>query len=159
MEQQPIMSEGEQRFMAFEGLVQWTQAVVDGGNTIAKATAKQRTALKTAHDRHTALLKVHTACHYFSIAAYKLIEHREWVGSFGLCASMDFSVIDAFSVSDLRDLRNMREHVVDYFRGMGRARTRWVVETPEFSADLHRERTDTARTVGDQEALAAGELG
>jgi hypothetical protein len=36
---------------------------------------------------------------------------------------------------DIRDLRNMREHVVDYFRGEGRAADRWMKETPEYKAD------------------------
>jgi hypothetical protein len=29
----------------------------------------------------------------------------------------------------------MREHVVDYFRGAGNAKGRWVAETPDYKAD------------------------
>lgn len=29
----------------------------------------------------------------------------------------------------------MREHVVDYFKGDGIVKERWVFETPEYSAD------------------------
>jgi hypothetical protein len=43
-------------------------------------------------------------------------------------------VINRFS-AHIRDLRNMREHIVDYFTGAGNARNRWVVETPEYKAD------------------------
>ena len=69
------------------------------------------------------------------IAANKVFEHREWAVSFGLYANVDFSELDQFSESDIRDLRNMREHVIDYFQGRGRDKDRWQVETSEFKAD------------------------
>jgi hypothetical protein len=76
-----------------------------------------------------------TEHHFFAIAAHKVLEHRVWVQSLGLCAAVDFSMLDQFAATNVRDLRNMREHVVDYFKGMGLAKDRWRVETPEFSAD------------------------
>ena len=36
---------------------------------------------------------------------------------------------------DIKDLRNMREHVVDYFKGDGLVKKRWTIETPEYKAD------------------------
>jgi hypothetical protein len=54
---------------------------------------------------------------------------------FGLCATVDFSEIDGFSEQDITDLRNMREHMVEYFQGHGLASKRWFVETPNFKAD------------------------
>jgi hypothetical protein len=32
----------------------------------------------------------------------------------------------------------MREHVVDYFKGEGLEKDRWMIDTPEFSADAPR---------------------
>jgi hypothetical protein len=55
--------------------------------------------------------------------------------SFELCASVDFGEIDQFSKQDIRDLRNMREHVVDYFKGEGNSPARWFFETPHYKAD------------------------
>ena len=78
---------------------------------------------------------LHTECNYFAIAANKLLEFKKWALSFGLCTNVDFREIDAFSQRDIRDLRNMREHAVDYFKGDGLAKDRWSVETPEYSAD------------------------
>ena len=75
----------------------------------------------------------HTECHFFAIAASKLIEHRRWVASFGLCANVDFSEIDGFSVQDIKDVRDMREHVKDYFQGGGKFPDRW--RTPDGTAD------------------------
>ncbi len=62
------------------------------------------------------------------IAAHKLLEHKEWVLSFGLCGSVDFSEIDSFSSGDIRDLRNMQEHQLNYFKGEGRDAERWMVD-------------------------------
>ncbi len=67
----------------------------------------------------------HYECHFFVVAAYKLLEFRDWALTFGLCASVNFAEIDRFSAEDIRDLRNMREHVVKYFQGAGNAPDRW----------------------------------
>ncbi len=142
----PIMTPDEERFMALEGLVQWTQAVVTQSARVSEAdahlssscrlspnTPQQR--LRAQQQRRQAAHAFHTECHFFAIAAYKLLEYRKWVPTFGLCASVDFGEVDQFSEQDIRDLRNMREHVVEYFTGGGNARARWVVETPEYRAD------------------------
>ena len=128
----PIMSDDEQRLMAFEGLVQWTAASIEQGRRIAAQLATLPSA--TADDR-LAFAQTRTEHHYFAIAAHKVLEHRQWVTGLGLCATVDFSVLNQFEPGDVRDLRNMREHVVDYFKGVGRDKDRWSVETPEFRAD------------------------
>ena len=133
----PIMTPLMERFIAFEGLLQWTQAVITQSERVTAAISRQQVDLR-CHDpviRHKAILNMHSECHFFAISAYKLIEHQEWVLMFGLCATVDFAEIDQFSKQDIKDLRNMREHVVDYFKGEGLASDRWVVETPEYKAD------------------------
>jgi hypothetical protein len=85
--------------------------------------------------RRQALLNFNSECHFFVIAAYKLIEYRKWASALGLCANINFSEIQAFSEQDIIDLRNMREHIVDYFQGHGLASRRWFAETPHFKAD------------------------
>jgi hypothetical protein len=131
----PIMSDAAQRFMAFEGLVQWTAATIEQGRRITEATAKQNAALQGREDARLLSAQVRTEHHYFAICANKVLEHRDWVLQMGLCAGVDFTPLDQFSSVDIRDLRNMREHVVDYFKGIGIEKTRWVIETPEFKAD------------------------
>ncbi len=39
----------------------------------------------------------------------------------------------------------MREHVVNYFKGEGLAKDRWMIDTPEFSADAS---TATGNLIG-----------
>src|ERR1700688_3867444 len=94
----PIMSPDEERFMAFEGLLQWTYAVISQVPRV-KAAKQQLSSLSSldAQKRHRTILASHTEDHFFVIAVNKLCEYREWAVSFGLCASVDFSGIDAFS--------------------------------------------------------------
>ncbi len=129
----PIMSPDEERFMAFEGLVQWTHAVVVQAARLSAAQGHLACPDPTA--RRLARYGFHTECNLFAIAANKLLEFKELALSFGLCATVDFTEIDSFSRRDIKDLRNMREHVLDYFRGCGHSANRWIVETPEYRAD------------------------
>jgi hypothetical protein len=133
-EKLPILSEAHERYMAFESLVQRTYAVIEQGRRIFEATAKMQA--DPGH-RNARLLvgQMRSEHHYFAIAAYKVLEHRKWVSDLGLCQGVDFKMLDEFSATDIRDLRNMREHVVEYFQGYGNNRSRWVIETPEVKAD------------------------
>ena len=124
--------------MAFEGLVQWTQAVITQSVRISAVQERQFAAFAVAStpaQRRQAIHAFHSECHFFAVAAHKLLEFRDWVLTFGLCASVSFVEINSFSAQDIRDLRNMREHVVDYFQGAGNAHDRWMMETPDFRAD------------------------
>lgn len=131
----PIMSRDEERFMAFTGLIQWTQGVITQSKRVVAATNELIEYIDSPDSHIEALYAAHCEEHYFVIAAYKLIEYREWVKSLALCSNVEFSEIDSFSRQDMKDLRNMREHIVEYFRGDGNEKTRWIVETPEYKAD------------------------
>ena len=116
--------------MAFFGLVQWTQAVVTQSARASEArdrlasrlldpmdTPNQRT--QAAQRRFQATGALYTECHFFAIAALKLLEYRDWVLTFGLCASVDFSEVDQFSARDIRDLRDIGEHISRILQGNG----------------------------------------
>src|SRR5581483_12412739 len=123
----PIMTPDDERFMAFEGLVQWTQTIITQSARVSAARDRQSVVVAngTPLQRPLAILAFHSECHFFAVAAWKLLEFRDWVSSIGLCATVDFTEIDRFSADDIRDLRNMREHIVDYFQGTGHASDRW----------------------------------
>lgn len=129
------MSLDEERFMAFSGLIQWAQGVVAQSKRVIDATEQLTIFNPSLEFTSYLVFRLHCEHHYFVIAAYKLIEHRKWIKKFGLCEQVDFSEIDSFPEKDIKDLRNMREHVVEYFQGDGRDKTRWVVETPEYMGD------------------------
>jgi hypothetical protein len=125
------MTQAEREFLALDGFIQWTSAAITQAERLAGATISVRTP-------DTALLTLaalRTETDFFVAAAWKVLEFRKWVSALGLCRSIDFSEIDKFDTPDTRDLRNMREHVVDYFQGRGNYQERWLVETPEFRAD------------------------
>jgi hypothetical protein len=129
----PIMTPEEERFVAFFGLVQWTQAVVTQSARASEAMDRvQRT---QAAQRSQAVQAWHTECHFFTIAALKLLEYRKWTATFGLCASVDFDEVDQFSEEDIRDLRNLNEHIIEYYAGGGKYPDRWTKETPEYQAN------------------------
>jgi hypothetical protein len=127
----PIMTPDQERYMAFEGLLQWTQAVVTQSAKVSAARERQNTPDHAA--RRLAVLNFHSECHFFAIAANKLIQYQKWVLTFGLCATVDFSEIDGFA-KDIRALRNMREHIIDYFQGSGRDPAQWVVAGADASS-------------------------
>jgi hypothetical protein len=129
----PIMSPEQEKFMASEGLVQWTAGVIAQAGRIAGVP--RRASMDKAEDRRARIHTLHCEAHYFVTAAWKLLEFRAWASRLGLFATIDFSEIDKFSKDDIRDLRNMREHVVNYFEGKGYDKDRWMIETPEFKAD------------------------
>lgn len=131
----PPLSNDDARFMAFEGLVQWTTATVNQSARLQEAYAEIQNAHPHGWDSRTWAHNSNTECHYFAIAAFKVLEYKNWVKELGLCALVDFSELDKFNTNDIRDLRNMREHVIDYFVGQGRAKERWFITTPEYSAD------------------------
>jgi hypothetical protein len=136
----PIMSAEAEKRMAYCGLVQWTQAIGVQVDRVREATR----ALWNVDTHGVPRIEIAEIprvyallCeqHYFVIATHKLLEHRDWTADLGLFASVDFTEIDSFSRRDLKDLRDMREHVVNYFKGDGIVKSRWTVETPEFGAD------------------------
>lgn len=132
----PIMTPAEERFMAFEGLVQWTQSVASQSTRVSAAAAALSDSISKAPDiRRRALLALQTECHFFAIAAHKLIEFLDWSRELQLCDGMDLAEIDSFDKDDICDLRNMREHVTQYFKGNGHFKPRWAKGTPQFSAD------------------------
>jgi hypothetical protein len=126
----PSMSKDEERFMAFTGLIQWTQGVIAQSKRVVTAVDKLAKYIDSPDSHPEALHAVHCEEHYFVIATYKLLEYRGWVNSLGL-----FSEIDSFPRQDVKDLRNMREHIVEYFQGDGNEKTRWVAEKPGYKAD------------------------
>jgi len=141
-EHMPIMSIEDERFMAFTGLIQWTQGVVLQSKRVTLATEQiTKHMAEPATDANYFTLQnqflnlLHCEEHYFIISANKLIEHREWIKELGLFKNVDFSEIDSFPTQNIKDLRDMREHIVHYFKGDGKVKERWVIKAPNYSAD------------------------
>jgi len=97
---EPIMTPEAERFMIFEGLVQWTEAVITQAKRISEVIAQSTSHSLTAAEPSTVIARAatlrqiihatHRECHFFTVAAYKLIEHRKRVRELGLCQTVDF---------------------------------------------------------------------
>lgn len=129
-----VATKEKERFLAFEGLVQWTRTVMVQSARLSCAIKKMYLRDWKENFREN-IQNFRSECHFFVISSYKLLEYRDWCLSFGLCQGVDFGEIDGFPMQDIKDLRNMREHIVDYFKGNGNAADRWYRETPDFKAD------------------------
>jgi hypothetical protein len=130
------LSADEQRFMAFEGLVQWTTAVVRQAERVREAkNCLSSSATLDPVTRRQAVHDSHCQDHYFIVAAKKTLEYRNWAAELGLFSAINFAELDGFSIADIKELRDMREPIVAYFQGHGHAPDRWVTSTPEYIAD------------------------
>ena len=135
-EKQAIMTPEEEKFMALEGLIQWIVGAINQGKTLEAARLKMIHNELTDHQsRRLFFAQLRCDQHYFSIAAHQVLEHLDWVKRSGLCRNIDFSILKEFSSGDIKDLRDMREHVIEYFKGKGKNKSRWVINHPEFRGD------------------------
>jgi len=127
----------DQKSMATDGLIQWLSAAVTQGQRLNNIYRNEFSKLSDLSplDRRLLILRSHTEGNSLASAANHVFGYLDWVRDLGLLTSVDFSALDQFNRKDIRDLRNMREHVIEYFLGRGNNQDRWFVETPEYRAD------------------------
>lgn len=123
--------------MAAQGLMQWLAAAVLQGQRLGAIYKDEmsRLAELSPPERSLLVLRSHTEGNFLANAAKQVIEYRKWTAALGLFESIDFSALDKFDRKSITDLRNMREHVIDYLQERGSAQDRWFVETPEYRSD------------------------
>lgn len=156
----PLPTNDEQRFLAHVGVIQWAQAICRARDRIIAAEQavlasmqmpprsmqnleqRARWYQERAKGRETTTLAAGTERALFCNAAAKLLAYREWAADLGVFPSVDFSGIDAFVRQDIIDLRNMNEHITEYFgqpgqngKAGGRDRARWYAEAGRTVAD------------------------
>jgi hypothetical protein len=138
-----------ERFMIFESVIQWTQAVAVQSDRVAAAQTAQFQPGRRQPENRLAGMNFRSECDYFAVAVDMLFKFRKRAKRKKLFASIDFSEIDGLTAEQDRiDIRNMRMHVTDCLQGRGKDQDRWFVETPDFKADA-------SSTVG---ALIGGRL-
>lgn len=86
------MTRAEEKFLALDGLAQWTSAVITQADRLANATIS----VCTPETLRLTTAALRTETDLFVAAAWKVLEFRKWVSALGLCLSIDFSEIDKF---------------------------------------------------------------
>ncbi|MES0161602.1 hypothetical protein [Mesorhizobium sp. C268A] len=120
-----------QRFMALEGTRTWASGTVhfaaecDQFLIDLSASATDFRALRQAFEVNR---------HCFLIAAFKLLEHAEWAVHVGALDAALTTELNAHA-ANIKRLRDLNEHKVEYFMGGGRRRALWNHEEDGGTAD------------------------
>jgi hypothetical protein len=136
----------QQKFMAFEGLLTWSKAVVMQGQRLSGLMCEGR-----ARNQVNQTLETKQAFeaerHFFLIAAAKFFEYRRWVVELKLIEPGIFAGVDTFE-ADVKAMRDLNEHAREYFMGPGLRRQDWDANMERFNSD----------PTGTQETLIGGRL-
>lgn len=126
-----------QKFMAREGLVEWLAASVLQGQRLEQIYEEEFRIIDKLKPAERSLLaaRSRTEANFMANAANQALKYLDWVHELQILGDVDFSPLDDFNRRDIIDLRNMREHVIEYFLEKGNRQDRWFTETPEYKAD------------------------
>ena len=111
--------------MALEGLHAWADGILAQVGRIDTARNSMRTDIANYEARLAAQRAFYRGRHFFLIAAYKLIEYADWASDSGVVDKDNFSEIFSFR-NDIKQMRDLNEHVVEYFLGRGRKPSDWL---------------------------------
>ena len=136
------MSLTEQEWYFLNSAKIWLQGVIYQGNRLLENQHKVRNAMQVVTQatlmQHQNILELKELRiveeHFFVTSVSKTIDWLKEVKKFRKDLSSD---IDKFlqGFPEAKDLRNMREHDVDYFKGGGRAQDRFVKNLPDVTID------------------------
>jgi hypothetical protein len=129
------MTSDEQKFMAFEGLLGWTAAVVTQAERVSAARDKFMAELSSAFlSRRLAQQSFQTERQLFCNAANHLLQHRRWTKDLDFLDEALFHELDRFA-DDIDVMRDMNEHAIEYFKGPGKRPHDWIYRGDGVIAD------------------------
>jgi hypothetical protein len=121
-----------QKFMALEGLHSWARGVI---SHVKAMEAARGSMFSLDNDRRTeASRSFQRERHLFLTAAHKMLEHINWISKLSFIDSSVFAELKALE-NDIKELRDMNEHVIEYFLGRGKRPENWVYESDGGIAD------------------------
>jgi hypothetical protein len=137
----PPLTIEQQRYLAFEGLLGWTASVLRQARRIGSAQqqifvrqlppTKPEELQRWLLARRLAMMNLQTEQHFFCVAANKLLDHRLWIRRLKLLDESVFEELDKFT-EDIKVIRNMREHAIEYYEGPGQKPQHWGYEGEDF---------------------------
>ena len=123
-----------QKFMAFEGLVTWSKAVVMQGHRLSGALNLMCEPVRAFAEARETKQAFEAERHFFCIAAAKFFEYRRWVVELKLIEPGVFAEVDTFE-ADVKAMRDLNEHAREYFTGPGLRRQDWDANMERFNSD------------------------
>jgi hypothetical protein len=137
-----------QKFIAFEGICAWAEGVIKQAKRLYYAEAAIMQPLLEekgpaggwrSHQEVVQQVRVNKHdyfCqrHYFILAANKLNEYRKWCKKLGLVPNSVFAELDHYKTV-VNELRDMNEHIIEYFQGKGRKQDCWLRSDEFGTAD------------------------
>jgi hypothetical protein len=120
-----------QRFMALEGTRTWASGTVHFAAECDRFLVDLSVSSK---DFRTSRRAFEVSRHCFLIAAFKLLEHAEWavqVDAFDAVLTVELNA----HAKNIKRLRDLNEHKLEYFMGGGRRRALWNHEEDGGTAD------------------------
>jgi len=124
------MPEEDQKFMALAGLRTWCAAAIRQTERIEEA----RKGMLANPPVAGAQGAFQADRHLFLISCWKVVEHIDWAKKLNF---LDATRFDEFLKmrEDIKVLRDLNEHVIEYFLAKGRYPENWWFETPEGKSD------------------------
>jgi hypothetical protein len=117
------MTLDSQKFMALFGIKMWANATIEQIKRME--TARQSHTSLDAEEREKSILAFNSERHLFLIAANKISEYIEWAINLGSVNKGTFPKLERLH-EEIKILRDMNEHVVEYFLGSGNKKNQWL---------------------------------
>lgn len=117
--------------MAFEGIRSWAQATI---TQVERIEAARREAFSADEQKFKGMRKFQTERHLFLVAANKLTENIAWAKKLDFLEPSLFLEFEELK-KDIKDMRDLNEHAIEYFLGQGRCKEKWIKEDETAIAD------------------------
>ena len=124
-----------QKFMALEGIHTWGEGVIQHVRALNDFPRKLASRSSHVPFSHVPLIRQFQRDKLaFLIAANQLVQYVVWAREIGVVAIDAGTDLQKHS-SEIRDIRNKNEHVIEYFSGNGHAPKTWVYTDDGGTAD------------------------
>jgi hypothetical protein len=127
------MNIDDQKFMALEGLHTWAGGVIERATHLNDLQSRFAGA-DVRSNLTTVRRSFQRERYFFLTAANQLCAHINWANRLNFLEPDIFTELGAFQ-ADIKALRDLNEHVIEYFEGGGQKPQEWWRETDRGKAD------------------------
>lgn len=119
----------ERKFMALEGLHTWGEGVIEQAGRLNDLQSRLGSSnfieVRRSFQRER---------QFFLTASRQLLAHVHWAERLSFLDNEVFSEFKSFE-NNIKSLRDINEHVIEYFEGAGKRRENWMTENELGHAD------------------------